>query len=77
MTLLAVMLSLLSAVGVPWMALSFPAAIIPPIHMYRQLRGAYGLTRLAASWRAVLLMLFATLASGAFAFLLLLIGALG
>jgi nitrate reductase NapE component len=77
MTLFAVLLSLLMAVGVSWLPVSVAAAIIPAIHMYRQLRGAYALRRFGAAWRAVLLMLFALLASGAFAFLLLLLGALG
>jgi hypothetical protein len=77
LTLLAVLLSLAMRAGVSWTAVSAAAAILPPIHLYRQLRGAYGLGRAGALWRAVLLMLFALLVTGAFAFLLLLIGALG
>jgi hypothetical protein len=77
MTLFAVALSLLMGLGVSWMAVSALAAIAPPIHMYRQLRGAYGLRRVGAAWRAALLMVFATIAAAAFGFLLLLLGALG
>jgi hypothetical protein len=77
MTLFAVALSLLTAVGVPWILALGVAAILAPIHMYRQLRGAYSLSRLGAAWRAALLMAFATIASAAFGFLLLLLGALG
>ena len=77
MTLFAVLLSLVMAVGVSWLWVSVAAAIIPPIHMYRQLRGAYSLGRAGAAWRALLLLLFASMATGAFAFLLLLLGALG
>jgi hypothetical protein len=77
MTLFAVLLSLVMEIGISWLPISVAAAIIPPLHMYRQLRGAYGLDRLGALWRASLLLLFASLASAAFAFLLLLLGALG
>ncbi len=77
MTLFAVLLSLLMAMGVSWIGISGAAAILAPIHMYRQLRGAYGLGRLGASWRAFLLMLFALAVAAVFGFLLLLIGALG
>jgi hypothetical protein len=76
MTLLAVALGLLMGLGVPWIGLLALSGILPPIHMYRQLRGAYALSRLEAAWRAALLMLFATLAASAFGFLLLLLGAL-
>ncbi len=77
MTLFAVLLSLVMAVGVSWIPVSVAAAIVPPVHMYRQLRGAYGLSWIGALWRAVLLVLFALVASVAFAALLVLIGALG
>lgn len=77
MTLFAVTLSLLMGFGVPWIAVAGAAAILGPIHMYRQLRGAYGLSHVAAAWRAALLMVFATMAFAAFCFLLLLLGALG
>jgi hypothetical protein len=77
MTLFAVMLSLLMGMGVPWIGAAIAAAIVAPTHMYRQLRGAYGISRAGASWRALLLLIFASLATAAFAFLLLLIGALG
>lgn len=42
------------------------AWFIPPIHMYRQLRGTYALTRWGAIWRAVLLTIFAFVAAGVF-----------
>lgn len=38
------------------------AWFIPPIHMYRQLRGAYSLTRWGAVWRATLLTIFSFVA---------------
>ncbi len=77
MTLFAVALSVLMGVGVTWIAVSGAAAILAPIHIYRQLRGAYGLSRVGGVWRAALLMVFAMIASAAFGFLLLLLGALG
>ncbi|WP_404482076.1 DUF3667 domain-containing protein [Novosphingobium sp. BL-52-GroH] len=60
MTLLAIAAMVLGALGPSWVVpLLFFA---PPIHMYRQLRGAYGLARFGALWRTVLLLLFATTA---------------
>ncbi len=47
---------------------------VPPLHMYRQLRHAYGLTRFGAVWRAVLLAQFAILALGLFAALIFALG---
>jgi hypothetical protein len=42
------------------------AWFVPPIHMYRQLRGTYDLNRWGAIWRATLLTLFAFLAGTVF-----------
>jgi len=39
------------------------AWFIPPIHMYRQLRGAYSLTSWGAAWRATLLTIFSFVAA--------------
>lgn len=48
--------------------------LIPPVHMYRQLRGAYALSRPSALWRTAVLLVFATIALGLFATLLLILG---
>ena len=40
--------------------------LIPPFHMYRQLKGAYSLTRSGAVWRTLLLALFASIVIGLF-----------
>jgi hypothetical protein len=40
--------------------------VLPPIHMFRQLRGAYGLRKRSALWRTVLLLLFAAMALSLF-----------
>ena len=47
---------------------------VPPIHMYRQLRGAYDLSRWGAVWRAALLTLFAFVAVTLFLAVLLGLG---
>jgi hypothetical protein len=52
------------------------ASFVPPIHMYRQLRGTYDLGRFAAAWRAALLVIFAFIALGLFVSLLVSLGAL-
>ena len=49
--------------------------LVPPIHMYRQLRGAYGLGRFGALWRATLLVIVAILVLIIFIVLMALLGA--
>jgi hypothetical protein len=51
--------------------------VIPPVHMYRQLRGAYELSRWSALWRTGMLVLFAVVAGLLFFMLLLVTGLLG
>jgi hypothetical protein len=50
--------------------------LVPPVHMYRQLRGAYGLGWFSALWRTILLVNFAFIAGGLFLSLLLTMGAM-
>jgi hypothetical protein len=50
---------------------------VPPIHMYRQLRGAYQLSRSSALWRTFALLVGAGLATTLFFLLLLALGVLG
>jgi len=45
--------------------------LIPPVHMYRQLKGTYALSRGAALWRTTLLTMFAFLVITLFAALLI------
>jgi hypothetical protein len=47
---------------------------VPPIHMYRQLKGAYGLGRFGAGWRTVALLLFTIFAAVLFFALLVALG---
>jgi len=53
-------------VGLVAPAIAQFAWFIPPIHMYRQLRGTYALTRWGAIWRAILLTVFAFVAATLF-----------
>jgi len=74
MTLLVTVAAGLSAVGLS--ALASVILFIPPIHMYRQLRGAYGVSAWGALWRTSLLVLFALLVLIAFIFLMVALGVL-
>jgi hypothetical protein len=51
------------------------AWLVPPIHMYRQLKGTYAVSRGGAIWRAAALTIFAFIAIGLFSSLLVAIGA--
>ena len=65
-----------SLVGLVSTSIASLAWFIPPIHMYRQLRGTYGVGRFGAVWRTFALTLFAFVAIGLFASLLVGLGAL-
>jgi len=53
MTLAIAAGTLIAAAGASQIAVAMP--FVPPIHMYRQLRGAYGVSRFGALWRTFLL----------------------
>ena len=76
MSLFAIGYTLLKLLGLTGPAALIPF-LVPPVHMYRQLRGAYGLSRPSALWRAAMLVCFALLAGFLFFMLLLLTGLLG
>jgi Protein of unknown function (DUF3667) len=48
--------------------------LLPPVHMYRQLKQAYGLSRRGALWRTAALTVFAVLGLSLFAILILVVG---
>jgi hypothetical protein len=77
MSLAVIALSLLRFIGLPqgWAVVAL--MIIPPVHMYRQLRHAYQLSRWSALWRTFVLINFAFLAASLFFTLLLALGVLG
>ena len=71
MTLGAVGLSILRAIGLPAGAIATLFVLGPPFHMYKQLRGAYRIGRFGAAWRTLVLLLSAIIA-GALFFLIVL-----
>jgi Protein of unknown function (DUF3667) len=74
MTLLLVVATVAGAVPfMSWLKNPLLAAA-PPIHMFAQLKGAYGLTIGSAVWRTVWLMFSALIVTGIFAFALLAMG---
>jgi hypothetical protein len=74
MSLGMVVLSLLQPFGLGGNLTGLAIAFVPPIHIYRQLRGAYQLSRLSALWRTFMLLIFAFVAATIFLLLLLMLG---
>lgn len=77
MSLAAIALSLLSWIGFPGGILSLAVLIVPPVHIYRQLKGTYGLSRGGALWRTGALLVLSFVALLLFGFLLLALGVFG
>lgn len=50
-----------------WGGIGFLLLLFAPLHMYRQLRGTYALSRFGGTWRMLMLSLFAWIAIGLFA----------
>lgn len=75
MSLLFIAMSLMSLIpgGAGWAALLF--IIGAPLHLYKQLRYAYGLTRFSALWRFALLIVFSQIVLILFLQALLVLGA--
>jgi hypothetical protein len=71
MTLLLIAGSTLELVAPAIAGLLF---LVPPFHMYRQLKGTYGLSRFGALWRTIALTVFAFIAIGLFTSLLVGLG---
>lgn len=65
MTLLVCVASVVGAAGLP--ALAGFAMLVPPLHMYRQLRGAYSLGWFGALWRTIALVMVAVMVLALFA----------
>ncbi|KQS02153.1 hypothetical protein ASG11_15335 [Sphingomonas sp. Leaf357] len=74
---LVVLLSLLGKINAPDWIFSLLVAFAPPVHMFAQLRGAYGLRKRSALWRTIALLIFAFVALIAFSILLLAMGLSG
>jgi hypothetical protein len=78
MSLLLVALTALGQVpAVPGWLLALATVLIPPVHIYKQLKGAYGLSRFSATWRTMVLLVFITIVLALFLDLLLVLGAMG
>lgn len=77
MTLMVVLLTVGGALGLSSALIGGAVFLLPPLHMYRQLRGAYGLSAPAAAVRTAALILFAGIAAILFILLLLALGLLG
>ncbi|HEX9946117.1 MAG TPA: DUF3667 domain-containing protein [Allosphingosinicella sp.] len=77
MSLGVITLSFLRLLGVPDVFALLAMTFVPPLHMYRQLRGAYELSRWSALWRTFVLLNFAFIAASLFFTLLLALGLLG
>lgn len=58
MSLLTIALAVLAAVGTPVWILWTAVAIVPPIHIYKQMKGAYSLGRVSALVRTTILVGF-------------------
>ena len=69
------LLSAATVVGLVSDSVASVAWFVPPIHMYRQLRGTYGVSGWGAVWRTFALTIFAFIAIGLFASLLVTLGA--
>lgn len=74
MTLLFIVASILGRVGLAGSLIAAGVLIIPPIHLYKQLRGAYELSRFSAFWRLLALSALIWIVVGLFVQVLLWLG---
>jgi hypothetical protein len=77
MMLFAILLSISATAGLSAAIWGTALAFIPPIHLYKQLRGAYGLSRFGAVLRLFMLGILITIVLTLFSILLLMLGLLG
>lgn len=77
MMLFAVLLSISATAGLSAAIWGPALAFIPPIHLYKQLRGAYGLSRFGAMLRLFMLSILISIVLTLFSILLLMLGLLG
>ena len=77
MSLGVIALTLLGWIGLPAGFIVVAALLIPPIHIYRQLKGAYGLSRWSALWRTAALLVMSFAALLLFGAMLLAVGVFG
>ena len=75
MSLLFITVSILGAVGVPVPLIVFSVLLVPPIHLYKHLRGTYSLSRLSSLWRLIVLSVFIWIVIALFLQVLVILGA--
>lgn len=75
MSLLFVALSVINLAGLPGDLVALAAFVIPPLHIYKHLRGTYALTRFSALWRLGVLLVFIAVVVTLFLQILLVLGA--
>jgi len=66
MSLGVVALTLFGWLGLPSALISLLAMFVPPVHMYRQLKGTYALGALGAFWRTFALLVITSITSSLF-----------
>jgi hypothetical protein len=77
MMLFAILLSISATAGLSSAIWGLALAFIPPLHLYKQLRGAYGLSRLGAMTRLFFLSILISIVVALFSVLLVMLGLLG
>ena len=77
MSLALVAFLVLRSIGIKGGFMNTLLVLVPPVHMYRQLRGAYQLRRRSALWRTAALLVCASTSITLFFLLLLALGVLG
>ncbi|MEZ5681532.1 MAG: DUF3667 domain-containing protein [Erythrobacter sp.] len=75
MSLLFIVISVLVKFGAPEWSWGLLVTFVPPLHIYKQLRGTYGLSRFSALWRLSMLSIFIFVVLSLFIQLLLILGA--
>ena len=75
MSLFFLTLSVLGLVGVSGKLLTLASLIVPPLHIYKQLRQSYGIGRFGAIWRLVFLLIIIVIVIALFMQSLLFLGA--
>lgn len=76
MSLFLVTITTLEAAGVGDQIIGWALLLIPPLHIYKQLKGAYRLRRIGALARTALLLFFTAITSTIFVVLLMFLGTL-
>jgi hypothetical protein len=77
MMLFAILLSISATAGLSSSIWGLALAFVPPIHLYKQLRGAYGLSRAGAVLRLFILSILISIVLALFSVLLVMLGLLG